>query len=99
MVSASRLARPRGVPYSSGFSAMMSDHRPAMTSAREAYSSASPAESLRRASFSQSRQAGPVDPERSADQVGAQSHVTSPLYCRPSGGFRVFQVLWSLRMT
>jgi hypothetical protein len=52
MVSASRLARPPGVPYSSGFSAMMSDHRPAMTSAREAYSSASPAESLRRASFS-----------------------------------------------
>jgi len=32
---------------------MMSDHRLAMTSAREAYASASAAESLRRASFPQ----------------------------------------------
>ena len=36
MVSASRLARPPGVPYTSGFSAMVSDHRLAMTSAQEA---------------------------------------------------------------
>jgi hypothetical protein len=37
-----------GVPYSSGFSAMMSDHRLAMTSAWKAYSSGWPGESLRR---------------------------------------------------
>ena len=45
-----------GVPYSPRSSAMMSDHRLAMTSAWEACSSGWPGESLRRASCWQSRQ-------------------------------------------
>ena len=87
------------MPYSPGFSAMMSDHRLAMTAAWEAYSPASPGESLRRASRWQSRQSARWTRNSPLIRYARSCMFFSFFYCRLPGGLRVVQVLWSLRMT